>query len=268
MKTINLDKVNKESLDNHTSKGNQPKWHHEDCWYKADHLGYEALSEVLISSLVFKSNIEDYVIYEPIQIKYQDKELVGCYSKNFLNNDEQLIPLEKLHRSYFGYGLGEAISKISNVEEKIKYTVQFVQEKTGLSDFDTYLVRMLELDAIMLNEDRHSNNIAVIRNDTTGAFSLCPIFDNGCALLSDMTEYELSGDIYKQIERVEAKPFTHKIDDQIEALYNIYKPQLKLHFTKKDVDAILIQFEGLYSEQIINRVRNVIFEQMRKYNIK
>ena len=35
----------------HTSKGDQPKWQRKGKWYRADYMGYEALSEVLISRL-------------------------------------------------------------------------------------------------------------------------------------------------------------------------------------------------------------------------
>lgn len=40
-----------------SSKGNQFKWFEDDFWYKADYLGYEALSEFLISRLLQKSNV-------------------------------------------------------------------------------------------------------------------------------------------------------------------------------------------------------------------
>ena len=37
--------------DRHSSKGNQLKWENEDTWYKADYMGYEGLSEYVISRL-------------------------------------------------------------------------------------------------------------------------------------------------------------------------------------------------------------------------
>lgn len=36
----------------HTSKGDQPKWKQAGNWYKADHMGYEALSEIIVSRLL------------------------------------------------------------------------------------------------------------------------------------------------------------------------------------------------------------------------
>ena len=42
-----------------SSKGNQLKWENEGIWYKADFLGYEGLSEYVISHLLKKSTLED-----------------------------------------------------------------------------------------------------------------------------------------------------------------------------------------------------------------
>ncbi len=36
---------------------------------------------------------------------------------------------------------------------------------TGLTDFGFYMVKMLTVDALFLNEDRHTHNIAVLMDD-------------------------------------------------------------------------------------------------------
>ncbi|HBM98351.1 MAG TPA: hypothetical protein DD413_02895, partial [Ruminococcus sp.] len=61
---------------------------------------------------------------------------------------------------------------------------------------------MIEIDAFFLNEDRHTNNIAIIRNPDTNVFSLCPYFDQGLSLLSDLEGFWLDGDTDKHIMRV------------------------------------------------------------------
>ena len=71
MERINLDTVPQESLTGHTSKGNQPKWQVKEKWYKADHMGYEALSEIIVSQLLTRSNVHDFVLYRPAIINYQ-----------------------------------------------------------------------------------------------------------------------------------------------------------------------------------------------------
>ena len=56
-----------------SSKGNQLKWENEGTWYKADYTGYEGLAEYVISHLLKYTNLneDEYVLYEPEQIKYK-----------------------------------------------------------------------------------------------------------------------------------------------------------------------------------------------------
>ncbi len=252
---------------NHTSKGDQPKWQVGDRWYKADHMGYEALAEVVISSLLKKSNVTDFVDYALAAITYRDKTLCGCVSRNFRGEDEELIPVERLHRLYYGVGLAQTLAQTHTVEERILYTVDFVEKITKMTNFRQYLVMMLELDQLFLNEDRHTNNIAVIRNKKTGEFRLCPIFDNGLSLLSDINDYGMKRDIYHCIERVQAKPFASNFDEQVEAANSIFGSFLKCSFSRSDVSASLDGLSTLYRPETLQRVESIIFEQMRRYPI-
>lgn len=175
MDIINLDAVEQEPIQGYTSKGDQPKWQMNGKWYKADHMGYEALAEVLVSQLLKQSNVPNFVEYKPVLIQYQGKEIPGCASKNFRRKDEMLVPFERLHRAYKGRGLAAALGEINEPQERIRYTVDFIEQTTGLTDIGAYLTLLLELDAFFLNEDRHTNNLAVIRNEKTKEFRLCPI---------------------------------------------------------------------------------------------
>ena len=267
MDIINLDAVEQEPIQGYTSKGDQPKWQMNGKWYKADHMGYEALAEVLVSQLLKQSNVPNFVEYKPVLIQYQGKEIPGCASKNFRRKDEMLGPFERLHRAYKGRGLAAALGEINEPQERIRYTVDFIEQTTGLTDIGAYLTLLLELDAFFLNEDRHTNNLAVIRNEKTKEFRLCPIFDNGLALLSDINDYPLDKDVYDYIRRVQAKPFDLDFDVQVEAAEELYGMQLKLSFSRKEISKELKFVTELYGEKIYRRVEQVLFEQMRKYQI-
>lgn len=89
-----------------------------------------------------------------------------------------LVPFERLHRAYKGQGLAAAFGGIDEPQERIRYTVDFIEQITGLTGVGEYLTLLLELDFFFLNEDRHTNNLAVIRNEKTKEFRLCPNFDN------------------------------------------------------------------------------------------
>lgn len=252
---------------NHTSKGDQPKWFVDHKWYKADYMGYESLAEVIVSEILSHSDIVNFVHYEPTKILSENKEMNGCVSPNFKKKNESLITLEKLHRSYFGIGLADQLSRIAEVGDKIKYTVDFVSETTGLKEFGSYLTAMLAIDALFLNEDRHTNNIAVIRNETTREYRLCPYFDNGLALLSDLNDYPVDKDIYDLIHKVKAKPFDMSFDIQLDEAENLYGCNLQIDFSTSDIERLFEEMTGWYEEGVLKRAKKVLLEQRRKYAI-
>lgn len=265
MQKIDLTNIKKEKIENHTSKGNQPKWRVGNKWYKADHMGYEALAEYVVSELLKKSNVHNFVTYDLVKIKYDNKTSVGCVSDNFKEDYEMLVPLEKLHRQYFGKGLSSAIAEKESITDKIIYAVEFVEKVTGLKNVGEYLATMLAVDAFFLNEDRHTNNIAVIRNEKTKKFRFAPIFDNGLSLLSDTNDYTFDCDIYDNIKKVQAKPFDRSFDEQLNAVEELYGSQLEFNFKKSDVYKILDELKVVYDEKIVERVEQVLLQQIRKY---
>ena len=267
MERIDLNTTALEPIQGHTSKGDQPKWQRDGKWYKADHMGYEALAEVVVSQLLKRSNVAEFVEYKPVLIDYDGKELAGCVSDSFRGKDDMLVPFERLHRAYKGIGLANALAKFYEPIDKIRYTVDFVEQVTGLKNVGAYLTMMMEIDAIFLNEDRHTNNLAVIRNEKTKQYRLCPVFDNGLALLSDLNDYPIDEDIYTCIGKVQAKPFDRSFDAQMEAAEELYGTQLRLHFDRKDIWAALDLVADLYDAAVINRVERVLGEQMRKYKV-
>lgn len=267
MKLIRFDETEKEPNQGNSSKGDQPKWKKGTKWYKADHMGYESLSEVLISHLLKKSNVLDFVHYDPILIQYQNKEINGCMSKNFLTKDEMLITFERLHRIHQGKGLSAVLGEMPDVEERIQYTVEFLENTTGIQNVGAYLTMLLELDAFFLNEDRHTNNLAVIRNMKTENFRLCPVFDNGLSLLSDLNDYPLEKDIYLCVQSVYAKPFSTDFEKQVDTAEELYGSFLKFTFTKEDIYKEIESLKAFYDERICERVIQILFEQMRKYRI-
>ena len=145
MKKISFDVEKVRPIITKSSKGDQPKWFYKNQWYKRDSLGYEGLSEVVISRLLDRKNINNILKYYPINILYDGKERAGCYSENFLDEKEELITLERFHLSYTGIGLGEKLEQIKTTEERIKYTVDFIEKNTGLTYFHEWMTSIIYL---------------------------------------------------------------------------------------------------------------------------
>ena len=249
MESIDLNKIPVQETEGHTSKGNQLKWKLGDQWYKADHMGYEGLSEVLVSRLLHKTELKyPFVEYHPVEIAYKGQKLLGCRSKNFLKENQKLIPLEKLYRQNTGKSLEQ------------------VEKYTGLHDFGKYLTAMLELDAFFLNEDRHTNNIAVLYDTEKDCYELSPIFDQGLSLLADTSyDFSLEQPLEDCIKRVEAKPFHSSFVQQVDAAEELYGIQIHFNFGAKEVQKELQMLNEGYSEEIIMRVERLLREQMRRY---
>jgi len=186
MEMIDLSRLEPQGTLNHTSKGNQLKWKCYGYWYKAGHMGYEGLAETIVSALLGKSTVKyPFVAYEYSQIKYKERIYRGCKSADFLADGYDLIPLEKLYRKFTGGSLAVDTAHQGEITDQIKFLVNFVEQTTGLQEFGRYLTSMLEIDAFFLNEDRHTNNIAVQYNAADNTYALCPLFDNGLSLLAD-----------------------------------------------------------------------------------
>ncbi len=249
-----------------SSKGNQLKWKSGDTWYKADYTGYEGLAEYMISHLLQKSTLseKEFVLYHPVEIKYKAAVFTGAQSRDFLKEDWQIITLERLFQNYFGESLSKAIYSIADHKERLRFLVNQIQRITGLQDFGAYMNKLFTIDALFLNEDRHTHNIAVLMN-RKGEFSYCPIFDHGAGLLADTTmDYPMGEDVYELMKNVKAKTICPDFDEQLDISEELYGSHLKFDFTKKDVRELL-QKVTMYSKEEISRVEHMIYLQMDKY---
>lgn len=252
--------------DRQSSKGNQLKWKNGCTWYKADYTGYEGLTEYMVSNLLEKSTLaaDEYVLYDIEQIKYKNTIFPGVKSNDFLKEDWQIITLERLFQNFFGQSLYSAVYKIEEPEKRLSFLVEQVERITGLEGFGKYMNKLFTVDAVFLNEDRHTHNIAVLM-DGEGRFSYCPIFDNGAGLLADIKQdYPLNGDIYELIEQVKAKTICRDFDEQLITSQDLYGVNLEFHFTKQDVKELLNDVVG-YSDEEKTRVEKIIYLQMQKY---
>lgn len=249
-----------------SSKGNQLKWFQGKLWYKADYLGYEALSEFVVSELLDKTNVQNFVKYRLVRIQYHQQEFIGCESENFLKEKESIITLAKLFEKYKELDITKECAHISDIKERIRFVVDHVVAITGLTEFGQYLTQLLEIDAFFLNEDRHLNNVAVIYKEEEDSFDYCPVFDNGAALFSDTAiSYPMNLEMEKCLSMIEAKPFSRLFDEQAEAAEELYGTQLQLWFDSKDVQRLVEQGKEFYAEEIVSRVQEVLRNQMRKY---
>ena len=117
------------------------------------------------------------------------------------------------------------------------------------------------------NEDRHMNNIGLIRRNN-GTYRLCPLFDNGDSLLADLTiNHKLEDDIIKAYEECQSKLFSPDFEKADDAINNVLGPivDFSFTFTVKNVQELLDK-EPYYDKQTKDRVLQIIKHAMEKYS--
>lgn len=192
-----------------SSIGTQRKYYEKGFWYKQNNVGYEGTAEYLASKVLSCSNIQEYVEYERCKINGKD----GCRSANFLSEQESFISLQRLYDTYHGGQLSERIRMIDGIKDRIEFVVNFVLDVTGL-DMREQLSKIATLDMLLLNTDRHFNNIGIVANVAKEIYKNAPVFDNGNALLSNIGEFPFDISIKDNIDNVIGQPFSVNLERQ------------------------------------------------------
>ena len=141
-----------------TSEGTQTKYFKDNIWYKEDSIGGEAACEYLATLFLDCTDLpyDSYVRYEIGRINNQ----TGCKSESFLQEGEEFITLYRFYQTVEGRKLNLEINK-KPVQEQIEFILSYFQKMCDL-DLTEYLSNILAIDRIILNEDRHFNNLGMI----------------------------------------------------------------------------------------------------------
>lgn len=271
MDKIEISKEYVKTGSEHSSRGNQLKWKQDGYWYKADRLGFESLSEAVVSRLLKHANVEEIVDYEPVMIDYKGIEYRGCRSLEFKKEKEELVSVERLAKKYTSFGLAKEFERIPDLEQRILYTVELVENVTGLENFGAYLTKMLEMDAFFLNEGRHTDNILLLYDTQKQDYHYCPVFDMGHSLFSDEETCPLEDGLLECYHRVEAKPFAPRFDEQLRAATKLYGRQLKFDISVNEMINVVRDMvnsfgkESAYLNEEIRRIGEIFRYQAQKY---
>ena len=162
-----------------TGAGYQPKFTSSDgaFWYKTDVRGGEALAEVLVSTFLrscFNLTSYDYALY-CFDYSSGVLDLKTCVSPTFLQEGEFFISFKRL------LDLTDLGSEtLVGFDSKLDFIDSVFQQTVGQS-FKEEMLRLLTLDVMFRNIDRHLSNFGIILAPN-GSIRFAPIFDNGLAL--------------------------------------------------------------------------------------
>lgn len=254
MRVFNLD-ADINNVSSTTSKGNQIKWIYNDngklIYIKADMFGYESIAEVLVSELLHYVEDIDFVDYYICETNYKGKHYFGCYSYNMLKDNQSLISVYRVLDSC----VRDQEWVHLNGKDFLNYVINTIQ-KYCCVDITVDLQKMINLDAITLNEDRHLNNMCLIYDVKEHKYiGMSPIFDNGASLLSDINDYMLIGKISRLMMDVRSKPFSTSFKKQV----NYFSPNpLRIHLNEfiSKLDSLSLEDERM--SKILHRARTVM----------
>lgn len=110
----------------------------------------------------------------------------------------------------------------------------------------------MTFDMLIVNVDRHFNNIGIVANSMEEQYRPAPVFDNGNSLLSDNGRYDENISLEANIEKTVGQPFCASLERQAMEL----DFGLKLNYQKL--------MEQLQCEPD-SRALEVLHMQLRKY---
>ena len=199
--------INSDKTPNNTSSGQLKK-----VWIKKDGINYlykgagtihnfEPINEVLASEIceILEVPFVKYSL-DVIHTKRQDSLVSVC--KCAINKDEEIIPAYSV--------LTEKTDEVTKTISDYYLYLEILEER-NVPNAKEYLQKMLMLDYILLNEDRHLANFGVIRNVKTLTWDrICPIFDTGRSMNTNVTK------AYWNFNEGEVKCFTNEFISSME----------------------------------------------------
>ena len=216
-----------------SSKGNQDKYYNTvtkeyiKCQFEYqgtvwEDYKVEALSSVIGSKL--HTNVEVIQQREGI---IKDTGKYCCISKDFCNSGEEWLPLGKIIN----------VSKYSkNTGKSYKVFKDLLAEFERFNlDGTEYLIVMIVMDYLLGNEDRHYNNIGILRK-YDGSYGIAPLFDFGLGLFEhDKKYFGLS--LQRARSLMDGKPFSRDLQEPVNMLFNSGYGEI-VYDTFKDVDTL------------------------------
>jgi len=151
----------------------------------------EPFNEVIASAIMRRLGIH-HVNYSLTT----DESKPYCLCENFITPDTELIPAWRILQT----------QKKPNDRSVWEHFLTCCKA-LGIPDVEDALAKMLTVDHIIANEDRHWNNFGVVRSaDTLAYHGLAPIYDSGTSLWYNTQRVG---------SRIESKPFRKNHAEQI-----------------------------------------------------
>ena len=204
------------ATDERSSKGYARKYVKDGYWYKQTAGAFNAQVEVICARLLTKMKIKPFVCYSLCRVN----ENFATRSFDFRQGNT-FVTLNDLYLLHSGISLFKAYGDLRSRDAEFQYKaameiIRFI-EGLGVPGFKEWLSLLLQFDALVLNEDRHWNNIGFLVH-LDGSIECGPFFDFDCALFSTLEDLDRIGEY---ADAAPCHPFFAKHSDQLEFAYGI-----------------------------------------------
>ncbi|MBE6067044.1 MAG: hypothetical protein E7211_04980 [Clostridium lundense] len=196
----------------------------------------EPLSEVIASEIIRKFNIECAVnTLSKMKLPGFNEEVVVNISEDFLKENESLMSIRGI--------LGNTSRE--NLYDKVISIIP---------SFKIDIDRMIVIDFLINNIDRHLRNFSVVNKDGD-IIKFAPLYDHGLSLYADIQDFELSQDDKESWEMIdECKPFCESHYKQLELIGDVKLPKVSL----KELFDIVDKYKEYLSEFRIECIKYLL----------
>lgn len=212
-------------------------------------VGHECVNEIIVDRLLTILGVE-HLSYELINA---DIEIEGniystylCASEDFKKRGESKIALDDYYRTNAQKG-----------ESHYDFCVR--------EGWKEYIDRMIAVDYLILNRDRHGANIEVVRNSRAHTLRIAPLFDHGLSLLyscmsdNDVEQFDIMQD--KRCQNFIGGYSCYENLQLIKDKTKIFENKLQ----ESDRDIIFEGMDNILSDIFINKIWNMIYERYKIY---
>ncbi len=212
-------------------------------------IGHECVNEIIVDRLLTVLGVEHLsydLINADIGIEGRVYNTYLCSSGDFKNHGESKIALDDFYR-------------LNCIEGESRYDFCLRQ------GFGDYVDRMIAVDYIILNRDRHGANIEVLRNARAHTIRLAPLFDHGLSLLyscgsdEDVRRFDVMED--KRCQSFIGTNFCLENLSLIKNKKHVFPNRLK----ESDKANMLADLDGVISETLKERIWEMIYKRYNAY---
>jgi hypothetical protein len=212
-------------------------------------IGHECVNEIIVDRLLDILGIEHLsyqLIHADILVSGQPYDVYLCASEDFKKPGESKIALDAY------YELEKA-----DGETPLQFCIR--------SGWEEYIYRMLIVDFLILNRDRHGANIEVLRSSRKRTIRLSPLFDHGLSLLFHC----VSDDAIQKYDVTEDKQTNNYIGsrstwDNLKLIPADRMPRLD-PLRESDRAVLLGDLDGVIAQNLQDKIWDMIWKRWCAY---